>query len=92
MNVSLGLKLIKYVMKCGAFVLVFHICFLKHICLSMCLGGRLVLGGYHCERRQRMSDYIWEVINKLTLVIPAFIAGLLIGLQHKDDKKKDFRS
>ena len=34
-----------------------------------------------------MSNYIWEVLNKLTLVIPAFLCGFLIGLQHKGGRE-----
>lgn len=32
------------------------------------------------------SDYIGEVLNKLSIMLPAFMCGLLIGLQHKEDK------
>ena len=34
-----------------------------------------------------MSDYIWEVLNRLTLMLPAFLCGLLIGLQHKGGRE-----
>ena len=32
-----------------------------------------------------MSDYLTEVLNKLILVIPAFILGLIIGGRKNDE-------
>ena len=36
-----------------------------------------------------MTDYILEVLNKLSLILPAFLCGLAIGLQIKENEDEN---